>query len=322
MDVLQPGYQLDHYRIEDLAAQSGMSCVYRAMDIRDDRVVAIKVPHLEVESDPLLFDRFLREEQIGKSLEHPGVMRVFENEGRSRIYMVMEWIDGRLLREIVDEQKVIPIERAVGLTIQLCEALAYVHEHGVVHRDLKPGNIMVDSTDRIKLIDFGIAGYAKSRRLTYGKLTRAMGTPDYVSPEQARSKRGDGRSDVYAVGVILYEMLTGELPFPSPNPLVAINARLLNQPIPPREINPEISPALQEILYRALERDSAKRYASAREFAHDLRHPDSVGVVEREELRDWEKRRFIRPKTVAIYIGLAMIPILMLALLLIVARRP
>src|ERR1019366_8699919 len=124
--------------------------------------------------------------------------------------------------------KKLPAERAIRITISLCNALDYIHSQGVVHRDLKPENIMVDAEDHVKLIDFGIAANAGSRRLTFAKLTQAMGTPDYISPEQVKAKRGDARSDVYALGVMLYEMLTGEVPFHGPNPFVIMNERLLN----------------------------------------------------------------------------------------------
>jgi len=179
---------------------------------------------------------------------------------------------------------------------------------------------MVDSEDRIKLIDFGIARSAKARRLTFGKLTRTMGTADYISPEQVSRKRGDERSDLYALGVMLYEMLTGELPFQGPDVLAVINDRLLNDPVPPRELNPEISPQLQEIIYRALERKPENRYPIAREFAKDLRNPDSVGVAERRELQDWKVRRSVRPRTVFVYAALAMIPIVIFVLILIAAH--
>ena len=320
LSELPVGERLDDFCIESLAAQSGMATVYRATDMRDGRVVAIKIPHFEVESDPLLFDRFKREEEIGKRLDHPGVIKVFANDNPSRVYLVMQWAEGRLLRRLLEDEKRLPIERAVHLTVEICEALNYIHAQGVVHRDLKPENIMVDSDDRIKLMDFGIASSAGARRLTFGKLTRTMGTADYISPEQVKSNRGDARSDLYAVGVMLYEMLTGELPFNGPNALAAINDRLLNDPIPPRELNPQISPELQEVVYRALERNPANRYASAREFANDLRNPDSVGVADRSELKNWKVRRSTRPKKVLYCVALALIPILVMTLLLLVAR--
>src|SRR5437763_2154710 len=146
---------------------------------------------------------------------------------------------------------------------------------------------MVDANDNIKLIDFGIASNAASRRITFAKLSQTLGTPDYISPEQVKGKRGDARSDLYAVGVMLYEMLTGKVPFTGPNAFIIMNDRLLNNPVPPREIDPAISPQLQEIIYRALERDPSKRYASAREFAWDVEHQAQVGVAEPPARRDW-----------------------------------
>ncbi len=319
--ALHPGSQLDHYRMENLVARSGMASIYRATDLQNERPVAIKIPHPEVEADPLFYDRFKREEEIGKKLDHPGVMKVYGDDDRSRVYMVMEWVDGRLLRKILIEQKKLPIDRAIHITLGICEALEYIHSKGVVHRDLKPENIMVDSEDRVKLIDFGIAGSEGMRRLTFARLTAAMGTPDYISPEQVKSKRGDARSDVYALGVMLYEMLTGDVPFHGPNAFAIMNDRLLNNPVPPRELNPEISPQLQEIIYRALERNPANRYASAREMAHDLRDPSQVGVAERPELRDWKQRRSPRGRQILFYIFLAMIPIVIFGFMLFVAMR-
>jgi serine/threonine protein kinase len=321
MSTLQVGDTLDHYRIESLAAEGGMASIYRALDLQAGTVVAIKVPRFEAESDPVFFERFKREERIGRQLDHSGVMKVLAdgNGDRSRVYMVMEWLDGRLLRKVLSDEKKLTPQRATAIALRICEALEYIHSHGVVHRDLKPENIMVDSD--IKLIDFGIASSAGARRLTFGKFTHSMGTPDYVAPEQVKSKRGDARSDVYALGVIFYEMLTGDMPFEGPNPLVVLNDRLVNHPIPPRERDPEISPQLQEIIYRALERDPANRYASAREFANDLRNPDSVGVPERNELRDWKVRRPRRSRMTLFYASLALIPIIIMALLLITAHR-
>ena len=321
MSEFHPGDLLDHYRIEALVARSGMASIYRATDERNGHTVALKLPHPEMEADPILFDRFQREEEIGKKLDHPGVVRVLNDEERSRRYMVLEWVDGRLLRQILNEQKKFPPERAIRITRAISDALGYIHSHGVVHRDLKPENIMVGPNDQIKLIDFGIAANAGSRRLTFAKLTEAMGTPDYISPEQVKGKRGDARSDVYALGIMFYEMLTGKVPFIGPNPFVIMNERLLNHPIPPREVNPEVSPQLQEIIYRALERDPSKRYPNTHEFAVDLEHPEKVGIAERAELRDWKRKRSPILRRVLFYVMLALIPVVIFGLMLLIARQ-
>src|SRR5580658_7598678 len=143
LDTIEAGSQIDSYRIEAPVARSGMASIYRAVDTRDNRVVALKIPHPDLEADPILFDRFKREAGIGEKLDHPKVMRVFGDEKRSRIYMVMEWCDGRLLREILDEGRIDP-QRAIRIAVEVLDALEYIHENGVVHRDMKPENIMVD----------------------------------------------------------------------------------------------------------------------------------------------------------------------------------
>jgi serine/threonine protein kinase len=318
----QAGELLDHYHLDEVVARGGMATIFRATDQRTGQQVAIKVPHPEVESDPALFDRFRREGEIGRRLDHPGVMKVLPSEeGRNQIYMVMEWVDGKLLRPLLQQEKRLPLDKVVNIILQISDVLEYVHKHDVVHRDLKPENIMIDDQGRIKLIDFGIAASAGARRLTFANFSKTMGTPDYISPEQVKGKRGDARSDIYALGVMLYEMSTGTLPFSGPSPFAVMNSRLLNSPVPPRELNPEITPQLQEIMYRALEREPKNRYASVRELAWDLQHQDAVGVADRRELHDWKKQRNAQSRKVWLYVALALLPVTIFVLMMLLARR-
>ena len=321
MTTLETGDTLDHYRLDATVARSGMSTLYRATDLRDGRQVAVKVPHPEMEADPILVERFKREQQIGQELDHPGVVKTYDGEERSRLYMVIEWVEGRLLRALLNQQHKLPIERAEKIAMGICEALDYMHKHGVVHRDLKPENIMVDGEDRIKLIDFGIAMKEDARRLTFANLSPALGTPDYIAPEQVKGQRGDQRSDIYSLGILFYEMLTGQVPFSGPNPLAVMNERVLNDPKPARKLNPEITPQLQEILYRALERDPRQRYSTAADMAWDLEHQEQVSVEEGERRPALGGKCVPSVRKLLLYAGLALVPIVIFALMVVLARR-
>jgi serine/threonine protein kinase len=321
MHSTDAGSQLDHYVVEDLLARSNTASIFRGTDLRTGQQVAIKIPHPGVEGDLLFYERFRREGKICEKLDHPAVVKAYKDDQRSQMYLVMELAEGQLLRQLLSEQGKLPVERSVRIALAICEALDYIHSQGVVHRDLKPENVMINAEDRIKLIDFGIASQAGARRLTFGKLSHVMGTPDYISPEQVKGKRGDARADIYALGVMLYEMLTGETPFAGNNPFVSMHNRLVNHPVPPREIDPGITPELQEIIYRALERNPKSRYSNAREFAHDLLHQDRVRAADRPELRNWQEERTPWRRMALFYGMLAMIPVVIFGLLLFVARH-
>jgi len=314
---VNPGDQFDHYRIDRVVARGNEATFFHAKDLRNNSEVAIKVPHPEMESDPTFADRFTRELEIGERLDHTGIVKVIAEPDRTKIYMVMEWFAGKTLRDILKEEQKLAPERAVPIAIAIADALEYVHANGIVRLDIRPENIMVGAGDHIKLTDFGGAVKTGARRLTLTRLSQVIGTSEYVSPEELKGKRGDARSDIYGLGVMLYEMLTGKMPFQDSEPY----DRLMNYPIPPREIDPAISPQLQEVIYRALERDPQNRYATAQDFAKDLQNLDTVGVVDRPELRDWKKRRRPRSKKVLLYLLIALIPILIFGLLLYMARR-
>ena len=328
MTSLEAGDTLDHYRLDRTVARSGMATLFKATDQRNGRQVAIKVPHEEMEADPVLVERFQREREIGQELDHPGVVKTFDGEERSRLYMVIEWVDGRLLRAILNEERQLPsqehglpIGRATNFALQILDALDTMHKHGVVHRDLKPENIMVDDQDRIKLIDFGIAMKEDARRITFVEMSPTLGTPDYISPEQVKGQRGDQRSDIYSLGVMLYEMLTGEAPFSGPNPLAVMNERLLHDPEPARNRRPEISVELDEILMRAMERDPRRRYQTASEMAWELENPEQVGVEDGEPRPKLSIRRGPGLRRLMLYAALALAPILIFGLMVMLARR-
>jgi len=310
------GDQLDHYEIGDIVALSSETTLFGAKDLRNGSAVFIKVPHPEMKNDPSFLDRFKREAEIGELLDHPGVIKVIADSDRTGIYMVMVRFEGKTLREILKEEQKLAPGRAVRIAVAIADALEYIHARGIVRLDVRPENIMVGAGDRIKVIDFGGAVKTGARRLTLTRLSQAIGASEYVSPEELKGKRGDVRSDIYSLGVMLYEMPTGKMPFQESEPY----DRILNYPIPPREIDPAISPQLQEVIYRALEREPQNRYANAHEFAQDLQHLDQVGVTDRPELRDWKKRRKQSSKF-ALYVLIALIPLAIFGLLLYMARR-
>lgn len=281
MAELSPGQQLDQYELEEVMARSGMATIFRARDLNNGHRVVLKIPHLQFESDIVFHERFRREEKIGQRLDHPAIIKVFEPVQKSRMYIAMEYVEGELLSDRMRRDRPLPIATALDLGIQIADALVYLHAHDVVHRDLKPENIMILSDGKVKLMDFGIALDATQRKVTWAGLSQTMGTPDYMAPEQIKGLRGDARTDIYSLGAMLYEMLTGEVPFPGDNVYAAMRAKTREDPTPPRRLRHEISPEVEEIILRALERDPRDRFESALELREALGHPESVVVTNR-----------------------------------------
>jgi eukaryotic-like serine/threonine-protein kinase len=276
MGELAPGQTLDQYRLDEVIARSGMATIFAARDLESGRSVVLKVPHLQYESDIVFHDRFLREEEIGLRLHHPAVIRAFRPKEKSRVYIVLEYVHGELLRARLKREGRLPIDEAVKIAVRIADALRYLHDHAVVHRDLKPENIMLSLDGGVKLLDFGIALDTTLRKLTWGSLSQSVGTPDYMAPEQVKGKRGDARTDLYALGVILYEMLTGVVPFHEDSLYAAMRKKVETLPVPPRQLRPEIDPAIEEVVLHALEPNPEDRFESAFEMREALVHPSSV----------------------------------------------
>jgi serine/threonine-protein kinase len=318
--AVQSSGQIDHYRIEGVVAEGRAATTFRATDVLTNRTVALVIPTPEIEADPVLSERFQREEEMDKALDHVGLIKLIEKHGREsrsgRSYLVREWFDGISLRELMAKGKLAP-ERAISITVSICEIADYVHSHGVILRDLEPDHILIGENDQVKLIHVGVTSKLGARRLTFTKLSQVIGISRYVSPEELLGKNADVRSDVYSIGVMFYEMVMGQPPFLGPR----IDDRLTSYPVPPRELDPSISPQLQEVMYRALELDPHNRYASASGLAWDLKHLDQVGVTDRPELREWREQQNSPIRKLGLHVALALIPIVIFGLMLYFAER-
>jgi len=229
-----------------------------------------------------VFERYKREAEIGNRINHPHVQHMLNtDEERSAEYLVMEYIKGRTLREMLEERnsQPLPPDEALRITLQVCDALAYCHEHGVFHRDIKPENIMIQDDGNIKIIDFGVALLQGARRVTWRGLTGTVGTPDYMSPEQLKGERGMASSDIYAVGVILYEMLCGRTPFEGESAFAVMNQHVSQDPPSILTFKPDLSPRLATVVMKAIRRVPEKRFHSMREMQQMLENLDTVKAV-------------------------------------------
>ncbi len=259
----------ERYRLKEKIGSGGMADVYLADDLLLGREVAVKVLHPQFASDPSFIQRFRHEAQAAANLNHPNIVNIYDWGNEEELYyIVMEYVEGRDLKEILkNEGRILP-ERAAEIAAEICAALQFAHRHNLVHRDIKPHNVFITSLGQVKVMDFGIA-----RERNGGGMTQTgvvMGTPQYISPEQAQGLQVDGRSDIYSLGVVLYEMLTGRVPFDDPSPVTVAYKHVREDPVPPSVIDPEIPPTLEAIVMKAMAKNPANRFQTAQEMKADL----------------------------------------------------
>jgi serine/threonine-protein kinase len=271
LNQLEPGQKLDRYQIVEQLGAGAYAKTYKAIDTTTGETVVLKLADPNLFADPSNFNRYRREAEVAKRLDHPGVQRAVDAGAvRTEPYLVLEYVDGEPLRQRLRRHTSLPVDLAIDWGRQLADTLAYLHSKGIVHRDLKPENVLVTPDNRLVVNDFGTARLAGARRLTWKHLSEALGTPDYMSPEQVQGERGDARSDVYAWGVMMYEMLTGHVPFRGDNSLAVMASHMQGNPKPIRKLRPDVPPALEAVVLHAMRRYPEHRYPSAEAILEDL----------------------------------------------------
>jgi len=275
--TLQVGDTFDHYQIQAHLAQGGMADVYSAKDLVTGNDVVLKIPDRMMIGDPAQYERFQRELEVTKTLHHPAIQHGLESGQFNRTpYLVTEWIDGRSMREVVESEAPLAVDKAIALIRKIADGLAYIHDHDVVHRDLKPENILISKDGQPVIIDFGLALTKGGRRVTYANLSATAGTPDYMAPEQVEGHRGDKRTDIYSLGIMLYELLAGRPPFTGDSNM-AVMAQHLRGAIPRLDKEqPNISPHIAAVVALALQKNPDDRYPDMPAFIQALDHPESV----------------------------------------------
>ena len=257
------------YLISELVGVGGMANVYKATDVADGKQVAVKILREEFYENEEFLRRFKNESKAIAMLSHPNIIKVYDVcFTRSIRCIVMEYVDGITLKEYMEEQKPLGWKETLHFVLQILNALAHAHSRGIVHRDIKPQNVMLLPDASIKITDFGIARFARSESRTI--TDRAIGSVHYISPEQARGEHTDQRADIYSVGVMLYEMLTGQLPFDADSPVSVALKQIEVKAKSPRSLNPQVPEGLEQITMRAMEKDPEDRYQSAEEMLRDI----------------------------------------------------
>src|SRR4051812_8208843 len=288
------------YELGDVLGYGGMAEVHLGRDVRLGRDVAVKVLRPDLARDPSFQGRFRREAQSAASLNHPSIVAVYDtgkdrHNGSSTPYIVMEYVEGRSLREVIEAEGHLLPRRALELTAQICAALDQAHRAGIVHRDVKPGNVMLTPGGDVKVMDFGIARAVTGTAATMTQTAAVIGTAHYLSPEQARGEHVDARSDVYSTGCLLYELLTGGPPFSGDSAVAVAYQHVREEPVPPSRIEPDVSPSVDAIVLKAMAKNAANRYQTAGEMRADIERALAGRPVEATPLLATEAPPFIAP---------------------------
>jgi beta-lactam-binding protein with PASTA domain/predicted Ser/Thr protein kinase len=290
------------YELGSVLGYGGMAEVHRGRDLRLDRDVAIKILRSDLARDPSFQNRFRREAQSAAGLNHPSIVAVYDTGEDDTIdgtdgptpYIVMEYVEGQTLREILNAEGHLPPKRAMEITADICAALDFSHRSGIVHRDIKPGNVMITTTGAVKVMDFGIARALADNAATVTATQAVIGTAQYLSPEQARGESVDARSDVYSTGCLLYELVTGHPPFTGDSPVAVAYQHVRENPQIPSSVNSVVPPALDSIVMKALAKNPLNRYQTAAEMRSDLQRALGGQSVEAESvMTDAERTQFI-----------------------------
>ncbi len=279
--LYSPGENIGGYTIIRRVGQGGMGVVFEARS-KDGARVALKIPHPQLLEDPGTRARYDRELEVSRSLIHPNIQRVVStglDEKRALPFLALEWVDGGLLRDFLRSGLPLSVDEATSFGAQLCEALNYCHELGIVHRDIKPDNIIVTKAGDIQLMDFGASLLESAPKITTASLAAALGTPDYMSPEQIEGQRGDVRSDVYSLGAMMYELLTGQPPYRGDNALAVMAQHVQSSPVSIRKKNRQVSSPLEEVVFKAMRRDPDLRYQSMMDMHRDLTNLSTVDAT-------------------------------------------
>ncbi len=277
--MLQIGDQFDHFQIRAHIAKGGMSDIYRAYDLLGIKEVVLKIPDSMSIGDPAQYERFQRELEVMRTLNHPAIQKGL-GSGRynNTPYLITELIDGESMRDLIRRVSPLPPEDSIRLIRKIADGLAHCHDYGIIHRDLKPENILIASDGQPVILDFGLALTKGAHRVTYANLTSAAGTPDYMAPEQVEGHRGDQRTDIYALGIMLYELLTGAPPFSGDNNL-AVMAQHLRGGIPRLDRRQQgVSPQLAALVARCLQLNPDDRFPDMHALLHDLDNLDAIDI--------------------------------------------